>query len=116
RLNGNDVLEVYESMQKMTERARNGEGPFLIEYTTNRWRGHFEGDPQRYRPEGEVEKWKKDDPIKNLHDKLIKKYNFKEDELTKAREEVVKEVDNAETFSRESPFPKKESIFEDVYA
>lgn len=115
-LNGNDVLEVYEKMGEIIERTRNGEGPFLVECMTNRWSGHFEGDPQRYRPQGEVEKWRQEDPIKKYKDVLITQYHIKESDLTNIEEKIIRELDEAEQFSHESPFPQKESIFEDVYA
>lgn len=114
-LNGNDVLEVYETMDEVVKRVRNGEGPFLVECMTNRWSGHFEGDPQRYRPDGEVEEWRDNDPIKNFKEALISKFNVKENQLIKLEELIMNELDEAEQFSQQSPSPSEETIFEDVY-
>lgn len=115
-INGNDVMEVYTTFRDLTERTRNGEGPFLVECITNRWSGHYEGDPQRYRPEGEIEEWKKDDPIKNFEQYLLTEKGIEEGALEKVRQSVLNELDEAEKFSHESSFPKEESIFENVYA
>ena len=62
-VDGNDVLAVYKAVGEAVERARNGQGPSLIECKTYKWRGHFEGDPADYRPEEEVEEWMSRDPI-----------------------------------------------------
>ncbi len=115
-INGNDVLEVYQTMKIIINRTRNGEGPFLVECVTNRWSGHFEGDPQRYRPEGEIEEWKKNDPIKNFRSILTSVYQIQESSLVSIEEGVRRELDEAEKFSRESPLPNGLSTLEDVYA
>ncbi|MFE4523760.1 thiamine pyrophosphate-dependent dehydrogenase E1 component subunit alpha [Cytobacillus firmus] len=115
-VNGNDVLEVYHTMNKIIKRARAGEGPFLVECMTNRWSGHFEGDPQRYRPKGEIEKWKSNDPIKQFGLTITAEYNISANSLGDIEERVRTELDEAEKFSRESSFPNENSTLEDVYA
>lgn len=115
-VNGNDVLEVYNCMNEVVKRTRNGEGPFLVECMTNRWSGHFEGDPQRYRPEGEVEEWKSNDPIQNLKSVLTSEYKITEKDLVSIEETIKRELDEAERFSRDSSFPDGASTLEDVYA
>jgi len=63
-VDGNDVLAVYEVVKQAVERARNGEGPSLIEGKTYRWEGHYKGDPEVYRSQAEVaEQREKHDPI-----------------------------------------------------
>jgi len=62
-VDGNDVLAVRAAAEAAALRARTGGGPTLIECKTYRVRGHFEGDPQRYKPEGEAAQWKLRDPI-----------------------------------------------------
>src|SRR5690606_23545711 len=52
-VDGDDVLAVYAAFREAAARARGGEGPVLLECFTHRWSGHYEGDPQKYRPEGE---------------------------------------------------------------
>jgi TPP-dependent pyruvate/acetoin dehydrogenase alpha subunit len=65
-VDGNDVLAVYEAANEAVKRARNGEGPSVVEGKTYRYHGHYEGDPCNYFPDGEIEKWKKKDPIPRL--------------------------------------------------
>ena len=67
-INGNDVVEVYETMTEAVKRARNGEGPSLIECKTYRWEGHVVGEEafmgdKSYRPKEEIEEWKKRCPL-----------------------------------------------------
>src|SRR5256885_12351821 len=62
-INGNDVLAVYQSTQGALARARNGEGPTLIECKTYRWHGHSEHDKAFYRTDEELAMWKSRDPI-----------------------------------------------------
>ena len=69
RVDGNDVLAIYEAVKTAVTRARNGEGPTFIESETYRWYGHNIGDPGTWRPKEEVEAWKAKDPIPR-HKKL----------------------------------------------
>jgi len=77
-VDGNDVVEIYRVTAEAAERAREGTGPTFIECKTYRWRGHWEGDPQPYRTQDEVEAWKRKCPIirfrnylaENMHEKV----------------------------------------------
>ncbi len=62
-VDGNDVLAVLAAAEEAVARARRGEGPTLLEGKTFRVRGHFEGDPQRYKPPDEQAEWKGRDPL-----------------------------------------------------
>src|SRR3990172_7671187 len=73
RIEGMDVMVVYEAAKKAIEKVRSGEGPYLLEIMTYRFMGHSMGDPERYRQKDEVEKWKADDPISIFPKKLISK-------------------------------------------
>jgi len=82
-VNGNDVLEVYRVNKEAVERARQGEGPTLIECKTYRWKGHHLGDPGKvYRLEKETEEWKEHCPIKTFRERLIKEKISSEEELS----------------------------------
>ena len=63
RVDGMDVMKVYEAGKKAIEQIRAGNGPYLLEFVTYRYMGHSMGDPERYREKQEVEKWREDDPI-----------------------------------------------------
>ncbi|HYE87192.1 MAG TPA: thiamine pyrophosphate-dependent dehydrogenase E1 component subunit alpha, partial [Vicinamibacterales bacterium] len=70
-IDGNDADVVYREAQKAFAKARAGEGPSLIECLTYRHSGHSRADPAKYRPEGELEKWKQRDPIKIYRERLL---------------------------------------------
>lgn len=70
KVDGNDVAAVLSASQEAVARARAGEGPSFIEARTNRWRGHFEGDPQKYRPREELNAMSQQDPLQLWHDIL----------------------------------------------
>jgi acetoin:2,6-dichlorophenolindophenol oxidoreductase subunit alpha len=114
-VDGNDVLAVYDAASRAVERARQGKGPSLIDAITCRWEGHYVGDPMAYRPEGDLEKWKKKDPIPRLEKKMMKEGTL--DEATKAAiiAAIDKSIEEAIAFAEASPFPAPEEALELVY-
>jgi TPP-dependent pyruvate/acetoin dehydrogenase alpha subunit len=115
-VDGNDLFAVYEAVSEAVARARKGQGPTLIECKTYRWRGHFEGDPVVYRPEGELEAWIKKDPIPRVEKFLLDNGVMKEEEMKKMNDDVDKMVEEAIEFAEKSPFPSLESALKDVYS
>jgi len=115
-VDGNDVLAVYETVGEAVTRARRGEGPTFIVCQTYRWRGHFEGDPDDYKPQEEREEWIKKDPIPRFRKKLNKMGILTEQEANKIHQEMEREIEKAVKFAEESPLPEPEETLEDVYA
>ena len=115
-VDGNDVLAVYEAVGEAVARARKGEGPTIIECKTYRWRGHFEGDMQTYKPKEEVEEWMKKEPIPRFRKKLIETGVLTEKEAGEINQGMLEEMDEAVKFAKESPFPAPEETLEGVYA
>jgi TPP-dependent pyruvate/acetoin dehydrogenase alpha subunit len=115
-VDGNDVLAVYEVVGEAVARARKGEGPTFIEGKTCRHRGHFEGDTHLYRDQKDKDECKKRDPIPRFKKKLIEMGIFTEADAEKIHKAVVAEVDEAEKFAVESPFPDTSEVLTDVYA
>ncbi|ADQ13653.1 thiamine pyrophosphate-dependent dehydrogenase E1 component subunit alpha [Halanaerobium hydrogeniformans] len=115
-VDGNDVLDVYETVGEAIKRAKNGGGPSLIEAKTYRIKGHFVGDPQVYRDDEEVEKWKKRCPIKKHRNYLIETVGVASEELAEIEAKVKKEIKEAVKFAKESPDPEIEVVFEDVFS
>jgi pyruvate dehydrogenase E1 component alpha subunit len=115
-VDGNDVIAVYEAVQAAVEKARAGDGPSLIECKTYRMHGHFEGDPQTYKPAEEVEEWKKKDPIDNFRKRLAEMGVLNEKDIVAIDRKVAGEIDDAVRFAEESPFPAPEEALEDVFA
>ena len=62
-VDGNDVVATASVMEQVVDGVRDGDGPFVVEATTYRWHGHYEGDPERYRSADEVEEWRARDPL-----------------------------------------------------
>jgi len=115
-VDGNDVVAVYEAVGEAVARARRGDGPTLVECKTYRIHGHFEGDPQTYKPKGEVEEWKKKDPIDSFRKRLLEMGVLSEEQVEAIGTEIAGEIEQAVTFARESPFPAPEEALEDVFA
>ncbi len=115
-VDGNDVLEVRKTVSKAVKRAREGKGPSIVENRTYRLRGHFEGDPQRYRSEEEIkEQMKKNDPIKRFKS-ILKKQGILTDKKDRNLIKQVKElIEEAVQFAMESPMPKPEDALNDLY-
>lgn len=112
---GNDVLSVFRVTDEAVGKARNGEGPSLIECKTYRRRGHSRADPAKYRPKQEVEDWLLRDPIKRFKEHLIQEGTLKEAELLATEKETALRIEDAVKFAMESPYPTPEEALEDVY-
>ncbi len=115
-VDGNDVLAVREAVEEAVKRARNGEGPSLIECKTYRWRGHFEGDACTYRCVEELEEWMAKDPIPRFEAKLIENKTLTKKEAEEITKRIKKDVDEAVEFAKSSPMPAVSALMDDVYA
>jgi pyruvate dehydrogenase E1 component alpha subunit len=114
-VDGNNVLAVYEAVQKAVERARKGEGPTLIECKTYRHKGHSRVDPAKYRPKEEVEEWLAKDPINRFKERLLQTNALTETEIQQIQKEVTSKIEEAVKFAMESSYPAPEEALEDVY-
>ncbi len=115
-VDGEDVIAVYEVAKEAVERARRGEGPSLIEVKVSRLRGHFEGDPQLYRPKKDFELAKAKDPIPKFEKKLLDKGFINEEEMAKIKQDIEKEIQGVIEIARSSPYPEPEEALENVFA
>ncbi len=111
----NDVIAVYEAAAEAVARARRGDGPSLLEIHTDRYLGHFQGDPETYRDPQEVQRLKAHDPINRLRDELVAHNWLTDEQDTKIRAAAVVTVNQAVEFARESPYPAPEEALEDVF-
>ncbi len=114
-VDGNDVMAVYEAASEAVRRARQGEGPSLVECKTYRQRGHFEGDPCVYRDEDEVAEWKAKDPLPRFETKLLELAALTPEKITEIKDTVQNQLAEAIKFAEESPFPDPSEVTEDVY-
>ena len=115
-VDGNDVAAVRDAFARFLAGARRGTGPMLLECLTHRLRGHYEGDPQRYRQALAAEVWQELDPVLRLQRRGISEGWLDEDTLLRLEEEARDEVEEAVAFARESPFPSSALTAELVYA
>ncbi|TQR32055.1 thiamine pyrophosphate-dependent dehydrogenase E1 component subunit alpha [Brevibacillus brevis] len=116
RVDGKDVLAVYQAAQEAIERARRGEGPTLIECVTYRNYGHFEGDAQKYKKDEEKKAHLSEiDAIRKFQNDLLSGKLFTENELGEIEAAVDKAVDEAVAFSENSPYPEPSELLTDVY-
>jgi len=115
-VDGQDVDAMYTAVAAAIERARAGDGPTLIEAKTYRFRGHSRTDPGRYRPEGELERWKERDPIDLLGAELAATGVLGADEQRALRDQIQTEVDASAERAAQAPIPTLEDIKAYVYA
>jgi pyruvate dehydrogenase E1 component alpha subunit len=114
-IDGNDADAVYRAAASAYEKARAGEGPSLIECMTYRYSGHSRADPAKYRPEGELEKWKERDPIK-LYRERLKQFGVNDEAIARIEDDVKREVDEATEACKAAPPPALDLLTTDVYA
>lgn len=116
RVDGNDVLAVYQEVKRAVPRARSGKGPSFIVCETYRWKGHSRSDAERYRTREEVAEWKRKCPIERFKQYLLSKDLLTGAQIDKIEEEVRSSIEQAVDFANKSPFPSLETLEEDVYA
>jgi pyruvate dehydrogenase E1 component alpha subunit len=115
RVDGMDMMAVYEKAKDMYEKIRGGGGPMFLEVMTYRFRGHSMGDPERYRKQEEVHKWQENDPIGIYRRFILEKEIATEEELNQQDDEGIRIVDEAVQFAESSPEPEPEELFTDIY-
>ena len=115
-VDGMDVLAVKAAAQKAADYARSGEGPYILEMKTYRYRGHSMSDPAKYRTRDEVDEVRKTrDPIDHVQE-LLEKNGWADEAALKAIDAEVKAiVADAAEFARTSPEPEPSELYTDVY-
>ena len=114
-VDGQDADAVYRAARTAYEKARAGGGPSLIECKTYRYSGHSRADPAKYRPEGELDKWLKRDPIKMYRERLVQ-FGIGEDVIAGIEADVKRKVDDATEACKAAPPPSRDLLATDVYA
>lgn len=115
-IDGNDLFAVMAATKKAINRARNNEGPTLIEAKTYRFKGHSRSDKELYRTESEVNNFKQDDPILLFERKLIENTKITTTTLNKIKANIKVKVEEATEFAINSDEPLIEELYTDVYA
>ena len=116
-VDGMDVLAVKDAGERAVKHCRSGDGPYILEIKTYRYRGHSMSDPAKYRTREEVQKMRDErDPIEQVRNILLEHKHASEDDL-KAIDKEIKEIVNASAeFAKESPEPAAEELWTDIYA
>jgi pyruvate dehydrogenase E1 component alpha subunit len=116
RINGMDVVTVYEETKEVVNYIRSGHGPFFLEALCYRFRGHSMADPQEYRKKEEETLWEARDPIHVLQDRLVAEAVLTQAQVDALWQDVEREVEEAIQFAEQSPLPPPEELHQDVYA
>ena len=117
-IDGNNVLEVYNTVRETLEDMRENSGPRLIECRTYRWLGHVgpkDNLEVGLRSQEEVDSWKKRCPIKNFENFLTREKVISVTDIEDMYEKIDKEIDNAVKFAEESPYPDGSELYDNVF-
>jgi pyruvate/2-oxoglutarate/acetoin dehydrogenase E1 component/TPP-dependent pyruvate/acetoin dehydrogenase alpha subunit len=115
-VDGMDVLAVRQAVGEAVARAREGEGPSLIEAKTYRYYGHSRSDPRAYRTKEEEQDWHARDPIETYARHLVQNGICTQEEIDALEAELEDQIDAAQEFALSSPFPDPEELERFVYA
>ena len=115
KLDGMTPEIVHEGVARAVKRARDGEGPTLLEMKTYRYRGHSVSDPQKYRSKDEVEEYKDQDPIIKVRKTIIENNFATEATLQEIDEKINGIVEASVKFAEDSPWPDDSEVLKDVY-
>jgi len=115
-IDGNNVLAVYEAMQRALDYVNNGSGPAFIEAITYRWRGHHGSEEDMgYRTPEELAHWKTKDPVALLQQVLIEDFSLPLSEVEELRQQITAEINKAFAFAEQSPHPTRDDLMNYVY-
>lgn len=114
-IDGMSAEAVHDAVGRAVNRARQGDGPTLIEIKTYRYKGHSISDPQKYRTKEEVEEYKQKDPIELVLKTIRQKGFASDDEINAINDRVNKEVEESVKFAEESPWPDESEVYKDIY-
>ena len=115
KIDGMTAEAVHEGVARAVNRARQGEGPTLLEMKTYRYKGHSVSDPQKYRTKDEVEEYKDQDPITKVTKTILDNNFATEGELKAIDDKITLIVDASVKFAEESPWPDDSEVYKDVY-
>jgi pyruvate dehydrogenase E1 component alpha subunit len=114
-VDGMSPEEVHDSMDRAVRRARDGEGPTLVEIKTYRYRGHSMSDPAKYRSKEEVEEYKEKDPIEHVLRVITENNYATEEEIQAINDKIKATVEDCVEFAENSPYPDVNELYKDIY-
>ncbi len=114
-IDGMSPEAVHEAVARAVKRARQGDGPTLLEIKTYRYKGHSISDPQKYRTKEEVDEYKQKDPIQMVLSTIQTKKYATQEEIDAINKRVGDTVAEAVKFAEESPWPDDSEVLKDIY-
>ena len=108
-VDGNDVVATAATMARVLDTVRAGQRPVIVEATTYRWHGHYEGDPQRYRTDDELDEWKLRDPLV-VQRRRLTSMGVATDELDALAAGIASELDGAVATARAAAVPDLDTV------
>ncbi|PIE55119.1 MAG: pyruvate dehydrogenase (acetyl-transferring) E1 component subunit alpha [Dethiosulfovibrio peptidovorans] len=115
-VDGNDVMAVYEAAKDVIQGIRSGEGPAILECKTYRIKGHFVGDPEKYRTKEEVQKiFDDDNPIDRFERSVIEGGCLSQGDLDVVKEQAQASIEEAVQYAMASPEPDPSELLDDLY-
>ena len=115
KIDGNDVIEVYETAVRAVSDARAGKGPSIIEACTYRWYGHGASDNRSYRTREEEAQWKEKCPIVRYKQKLLSEKLLSQEQMDSLESQVEEEVKEAIEFSESSALPAADGVMDYIF-
>ena len=115
KVDGMNIFKVIEAADKAGKYVREGNGPYIIEVQTYRYRGHSMSDPAKYRTKEELQNYKETDPIEIVKKDMLKKKFANEKDIEKINKEILDEIKNAADYALNSQYPKDNELYTDVY-
>ncbi len=115
KVDGMNIFKVIEAADKAGKYVREGNGPYIIEVQTYRYRGHSMSDPAKYRTKEELQNYKETDPIEIVKKEMLKKKFANEKDIEKINKEILDEIKNAADYALNSQYPKDSELYTDVY-
>jgi pyruvate dehydrogenase E1 component alpha subunit len=110
-----DVVNVRKETQGVVDYVREGNGPYILEMETYRYRGHSMSDPAKYRTKEEVSKMRSErDPIDNLRKRLMEEGGMSEDDLKQIDKDIKGIVAESAEFAQNSPEPDPAELYTEV--
>jgi len=110
-----DIRAVKAAGERAVEHARSGQGPFILEMMTYRYRGHSMSDPAKYRTKDEVARMREEhDPIEQVRRRLLGEWNVAEDELKSIDSKIRQIVNEAADFATNDPEPDPSELWTDI--
>ena len=113
-VDGNDLLAIREAAEALVAPLRSGGGPALLECLTYRMRGHYEGDPARYREASELAEWKAKDPVLRFARAGSERGWLTPEQITESEAGARRAVAAAVAAARAAPFPAPAEVMDDV--